>query len=65
MKKIIVGRHIEGIALNGLEYLLNEYSGRALKFESVEEAKEYLVKNGVSEEEMYYLKFIEVEEENE
>ena len=39
--------------------------GRALKFESVEEAKEYLVKNGVSEEEMYYLKFIEVEAENE
>ena len=60
MKKIIVGRHIEGIALNGLEYLLDA-DGNELKFESVEEAKEYLVKNGVSEEEMYYLKFIEVE----
>ena len=62
MKKIIVGRHIEGIALNELEYLLDE-GGCELEFGSIEEAKEYLVEMGMPEEEMYYLKFIEVEEE--
>lgn len=64
MKKIIVGRHIEIIALNDLEYLLDG-NGCELEFDSIEEAKEYLVEMGMSEEEMYYLKFIEVEAENE
>ena len=62
MKKIIVGRHIEGIALNDLEYLLDE-DGCESEFDSIEKAKEYLGEMGMQEEEMYYLKFIEVEEE--
>lgn len=36
-----VGRHIEGISLNGLEYLLNE-DNSVMLFASVSLAKEYL-----------------------
>ncbi|SEA05578.1 hypothetical protein SAMN04515656_10328 [Eubacterium aggregans] len=61
---IIVGRHIEGIALNDLEYLLDA-DGNELMFDSIEDAKEHLVEIGMPEEEMYYLKFVEVEAENE
>lgn len=45
-----------------LKYLLDS-NGNEIVFESVEEAKEYLMEMGMLEEEMYYLKFIEVEEE--
>ena len=34
-------------------------------FDSIEDAKEHLVEIGMQEEVMYYLKFIEVEAENE
>jgi len=36
-----IGRHIEGISLNGLEYLLNE-DGSVMQFASIPLAKEYL-----------------------
>ena len=36
-----IGRYIEGISLNGLEYLLNE-DGSVMQFASIPLAKEYL-----------------------
>ena len=38
---IVIGRPINGISLNGLEYLLNE-DGEYKQFESTEEAKTFL-----------------------
>jgi hypothetical protein len=38
---VTIGRHIEGISLNGIEYLLNE-DGSVMRFASIPLAKEYL-----------------------
>ena len=38
---VTIGRHIEGISLNGIEYLLNE-DGSVMRFASTPLAKEYL-----------------------
>ena len=43
---IIVARHIEGIGLNPLEYLLNE-DGTEKEFESKEKAIEFLKSAGL------------------
>jgi len=39
---IVVGRPINGISLNGLEYLMNEYNSDYILFENKEEAKTFL-----------------------
>ena len=46
--KIIVGRPIEGISLNGLEYLLDP-EGDELLFNSIGDAKQMLSDNGIGE----------------
>lgn len=51
---IIVGRFINGISLNGLEYLLCG-SGKPKEFEDVQSAKQYLLDTdypGVSDEKL-------------
>ena len=48
---VIVGRYINGISLNGLEYLKND-ADEVIYFESVEAAKVYLREHGVTEDEM-------------
>lgn len=58
--KIAVGRHIEGITLNPLEYLLDE-EGDLMTFESEEEAKEYLKEKGFSDDDIYWMVFEEVD----
>lgn len=62
MKKIVVGRHIEGITLNPLEYLLDD-EGDLMTFESEEEAKEYLKEKGFSDDDIYWMVFEEVDVE--
>lgn len=47
--KIIVGRAINGISINGLEYLTDN-QGNTMTFKDVPEAKKFLLKNGVSEQ---------------
>jgi len=42
----IIGRYQEGISLNPFEYALDS-EGNELEFETKEEAKEFLCKNGV------------------
>lgn len=41
---IVIGRPINGVTLNGLEYILDD-NGEILKFESVNAALAYLIKN--------------------
>lgn len=57
MNEIIVGRPINSITLNDLEYLLDE-SGDIIKFKSKEHAISYLKKRGMSDEDIYYMSFI-------
>ena len=42
---IAIGRAIEGISINGLEWLLDD-TGELLQFDSTHEAKEFLRDNG-------------------
>lgn len=56
---ILVGRYINGIPLNGLEYLLDSENGEARTFESKEEAKMHLEMMGFTEDDISYLVFEE------
>ena len=55
---IIVGRPINGISLNGLEYILNG-DGSVMQFESQDAAKEFLKVNGFTESDFDDLIFAE------
>lgn len=57
---IIVARHQEGIGLNPLEYLLNE-DGTEKEFESKERAIEFLKSAGASDDDIYYMSFLDAE----
>lgn len=48
---VIVGRYINGISLNGLEYLKND-ADEVIYFVGVEAAKAYLREHGITEDEM-------------
>ena len=61
MKIIIVGRPINGITINGLEYLM-DYEGDLMTFESEEKAKEFLAEKGYTEEDMHWMVFEEVDD---
>lgn len=62
MKGIIIGRHINGITLNPLEYILNE-DGNPMMFETEDMAKDFLRECGFDDEDMYYLVFKAVDNE--
>lgn len=55
---VIVGRYINGVGLNGLEYLLDPV-GNEMVFESEEAARIYLIANGYSDEDIESLVFEE------
>ena len=59
MTGVVVGRHINGITINPLEYLLDE-EGEPLVFENEEKAKEFLTEKGFTEEDMHWMIFEEV-----
>lgn len=59
---VIVGKHINGVVLNPLEYLLDD-EGEPLEFETKEAAKCYLKEHGYSEEEFSGLFFEDAEPE--
>lgn len=48
MGKVIVGRPINGISINGLEYLLNN-DGNEMEFENKEQAVMFLRENGYAD----------------
>lgn len=60
--KIVVGRHIEGITLNQLEYLLDE-EGELMTFVSEKKAKKFLKEEGFSDDDIYWMVFEEVDAE--
>lgn len=58
-KKVIVGRPINGISINGLEYLLDA-ENIEIKFDSVEDAKAFLSQNGIYDTEGFIFEEINV-----
>lgn len=60
--QILIGKPINGISINGLEYVLDN-GGNVMKFACVAKAKEYLEANGISEDEADEMGIVFVEEE--
>lgn len=58
--KIIIGRAVGGVSINGLEYLLDE-KGQEMTFDSERAAREYLREHGIPESEIKEMSFIQVE----
>ncbi len=59
MSKVIVGRPVDGITINGeLEFLLDD-SGEVKVFDSPEQARSFLISNGVDKEELRHMTIIE------
>ena len=56
---VIIGRHINGITLNPLEYLLDN-SGNVMEFENEDTAKAFLKENGITDDVIYWLTFKQV-----
>ena len=63
-KAIIVGRPINGISINGLEYVLHD-DGRTMEFANEKAAKDYLLQKGVDPKAFESLIFEEVESDEE
>lgn len=53
---VIVGRHINGITINPLEYLLDE-DEEPMVFESEEVAKDFLKEKGFADDDIYWFVF--------
>jgi len=49
---VMIGRAINGISLNGLEFVLTEKDGEEMKFATEEEAISFLKDHGVTEDDM-------------
>ena len=58
---IAIGRHINGITLNELEYVLDD-DGDIMAFQDEDEAKKFLLANGCTEDELEWMVFEEMEE---
>ena len=58
---IAIGRHINGITINALEWVLDDDCKLRL-FESEESARAFLAEHGVTEKAMYWMVFEEVME---
>lgn len=49
---IIIGRCINGICLNGLEYLLDK-KGAEMQFNTIKDAKDFLKAKGIEDDELF------------
>ena len=49
--EVVVGRPIEGVTINGLEYLCDE-NGYAIVFKDEADAKQFLADHGLSEDDI-------------
>ena len=58
---VAVGRHINGITINPLEYIINE-DGDVMTWNDEGEAMLWLVEHGATEDDMYWFVFKDVEE---
>ena len=61
---VIVGKHVNSITINILEYLLYD-DGKIMEFASEEEAKAFLKEKGLTDDEIYWLVFETVPASNE
>ena len=59
--KIAVGRRINGITINPLEFLLDD-DGVVMLFDREREAVDYLKEHGVSDKSIEWMEFIELDE---
>lgn len=51
VRKYVIGRPINDISINGLEYVTDD-NGEEMIFDSIEDAKEFLDSHGIEEEEI-------------
>lgn len=56
----VIARHINGISLNGYEYVLDD-EGKIMKFVDKKQAVRFLINNGATDEEIHYLRFLDYE----
>ena len=59
---VIVGKHINDITINPLEHLLDD-TGNVMEFENKQAARKYLWSKGFNAEDMYWLVFEEISEQ--
>jgi len=59
---VVIGRRINGITLNSLEYVLDEYRD-PIQFLTEEGAKQYLIDKGIKEEDLAYYEYPECSDE--
>ena len=64
MSNILVGKPVNGISLNGLEYLLDENGSEPLRFRDEEKAKAFLRENGLDANTIDSLHFVREKREN-
>ena len=57
---VTVGKHINGITLNPLEYLLDN-DGNMMEFENEDAAKAFLKEKGITDDVIYWLVFEQVQ----
>jgi len=53
---VIVGRHINGITINPVEYILDD-AGKEMQFANIEDAKMFLKEEGFTDDDMAWLVF--------
>jgi hypothetical protein len=61
---IKIGRAIEGISLNGYEWLLESEDGDIKWFNSLDEAEDFLLQAGAKEDDLYWYKFVDENDED-
>ena len=59
MRMYCIGRPINGIGINGLEYAVDA-NGELLRFDGKDDAKTFLIEHGVDEDNLDYFEFEEV-----
>jgi hypothetical protein len=59
-KRVIIGRPINGISINGLEYALDEH-GKVKEFADKKEAVQFLKDNGFPDKDLDYFIYEEIE----
>lgn len=58
MAKFIIGRAINGISINGREFIIDD-KGDVMEFESDEAARDFLRKNGIDDPEDFGIDILE------
>jgi hypothetical protein len=62
---ILIGRPINGISINGLEYVLDAPDGEPMEFVTEKKAQDFLEDNGVDPEHFDDFMFVDTETDEE